>query len=61
LDIGSNGTAMIKMDKTGTKIGFFGSAGGPQVSVSGSRQGNQALASLINALAGLGLIKDSTS
>lgn len=48
---------------TGTKIGFFkfGSAAVTKQTVSGSRGGNAALASLLTALAAYGLITDSSS
>jgi hypothetical protein len=42
-------------------IGFFGAAGVSKPTVTGSRGGNAALASLLTALANLGLITDSTS
>ena len=45
----------------GTPVGFFGSTGGGKPTVSGSRGGNAALASLLTALASLGLITDSTT
>jgi hypothetical protein len=44
-----------------TKLGFYGTIGIVKPSVSGSRGGNAALASLISALAALGLVTDSTS
>ncbi len=44
-----------------TKLGFYGTTGIVKPSVSGSRGGNAALASLISALAALGLVTDSTS
>lgn len=42
-------------------IGFYGSAPGAKPTVTGSRDGNAALASLLSALSGLGLITDSTT
>jgi len=42
-------------------IGFFGHAPAAKPAVTGSRGGNAALASLLTALAGLGLLTDSTS
>lgn len=44
-----------------SKIGFFGAATAVKPTVTGSRGGNAALASLLTALAGLGLITDSTT
>lgn len=45
----------------GTTLGFYGAAAVTRPSVTGSRGGNAALASLITALATLGLITDSTT
>ncbi|MEU4169460.1 hypothetical protein AB0F46_21615 [Streptomyces sp. NPDC026665] len=45
----------------GTTLGFYGAAAVSKPSVTGSRGGNAALASLITALSTLGLITDSTS
>src|SRR6185436_19467078 len=42
-------------------LGFFGTPATAQPTVSGSRGANAALASLLTALAGLGLIVDSSS
>lgn len=42
-------------------LGFFGSAGTTKPTVTGSRGGNAALASLLTALAGLGILTDSSS
>jgi len=44
-----------------TKVGFFGTTGTGKQTVSGSRGGNAALASLLTKLAGMNLITDSTS
>jgi len=52
-------TNRIKCDATG--IGFFNSATVAKPTVSGSRGGNAALASLLTELANLGLITNSTS
>ena len=41
--------------------GFFGSIGGVKVAATGSRGGNAALTSLLTALAGYGLITDSST
>lgn len=46
---------------SGEKVGFFGATPVAQVNVTGSRGGNAALASLLTALASLGLITDSTT
>jgi hypothetical protein len=42
-------------------VGFFNATPAAKPTVTGSREGNAALASLISALAGLGLIADTTS
>ncbi len=44
-----------------TGIGFFATTPAAKPTVSGSRGGNAALASLLTGLAGLGLITDSTT
>ena len=54
---GSNGNMVISL----SGLGFFGAAPGAKPTVAGSRGGNAALASLLSALAGLGLITDSTT
>ena len=46
---------------TPTKMGFFNSTGATQQTVSGSRGGNAAVASLVTALANLGLVIDGTT
>jgi hypothetical protein len=51
----------IKFQVDGTGLGFFGAGTAPQPTVTGSRGGNVALASLLTALANLGLLVDSTS
>ena len=43
------------------RLGFFGSTPAAKPTVTGSRGGNAALASLLTALADLGLVSDSTS
>jgi hypothetical protein len=43
------------------KMGFFGHAAAAKPTVTGSKGGNEALASLITALSNLGLITDSTT
>lgn len=45
----------------GTTLGFYGAAAVAKPTVTGSRGGNAALASLLTALANLGLITDSTT
>ncbi|HSS40353.1 MAG TPA: hypothetical protein VLT58_16410, partial [Polyangia bacterium] len=42
-------------------LGFFGGSAAGKPTVSGSRGANAALASLLTALAGLGLLTDSSS
>lgn len=59
LDLKTNGTSRIKMDGTG--IGFFAATPAAKPTVTGSRGGNAALASLITALATLGLVTDSST
>lgn len=46
---------------TGDTVAFYGAAGSTQQTVTGSRGGNAALASLLTALATLGVIVDSSS
>lgn len=57
--IGGSATQYIRF-ADGT-MGFFGSAGTAQPTITGSRGANAALASLLTALAALGLIVDSSS
>ena len=45
----------------GGGVGFNGTAPGATPAVTGSRGGNEALASLLTALAGMGLITDGTT
>ncbi|MEE4598213.1 hypothetical protein V2J94_41330 [Streptomyces sp. DSM 41524] len=45
----------------GTTLGFYGATAASKPAVTGSRGGNAALASLITALATLGLVTDSTT
>lgn len=49
------------LDHDGTNVGFYGSAPVAKATVTGSRGGNAALASLLTALASLGLITNSTT
>jgi hypothetical protein len=44
-----------------TKLSFFGAASRTKPTVSGSRRGNDALASLLSALSSLGLVTDQTT
>lgn len=53
------GASKVRINSTG--IGFFGAAPSAKPTITGSRGGNAALASLITHLAALGLITDSTS
>ncbi len=56
-----NGSAIEMFRVGGSAIGFFGSGGIAQPTITGSRAGNAALADLLTNLAALGLIIDSTS
>jgi hypothetical protein len=58
--IRTNNLSRIKIGASG-EIGFFGVTPTAKPTVSGSRGGNAALASLLTALANLGLITDSTT
>jgi hypothetical protein len=49
------------LDGPGNKAGFYGATPASKPAVTGSRGGNAALASLISALATLGLVTDSTT
>lgn len=49
------------LNHDGSNVGFYGTAPAAKPTVTGSRGGNAALASLLTALAGLGLITDSSS
>lgn len=55
------GATVHTIDPDGNKLGFHGSAPVAKQTVTGSRGGNAALASLITALANLGLITDNTT
>lgn len=61
----SGGTARTHLDlgsnAVGTYIGFHGSAAIAKPTITGSRGGNAALASLLTALASYGLVTDSTT
>lgn len=56
-EVGTNGS----LRHLSTQLGFYGAAAANKPTVTGSRGGNAALASLLTALATLGLITDSTS
>ena len=56
-----NNAGVLKLGGTGGSVGFLGAAATARPAVTGSRGGNAALASLITALATLGLVTDSTS
>lgn len=53
--------AVHTLDGSGNKLGFHGATSVAQQTVTGSRGGNAALASLLTKLATLGLIVDGTS
>lgn len=56
----SKGTTVL-CDGTGDTLKFYGGTGATKQAITGSRGGNAALASLLTALATLGLITDSTT
>jgi hypothetical protein len=60
LDLRAVNTTLIRLGVSGA-LGFFGIAGTTKPTVTGSRGANAALASLLTALAGLGLLTDSSS
>lgn len=51
---------LVSLGKAGSRVGFYGSAGAVQQVVSGSDDGNQTLRSLVQALATMGLIVNSS-
>ena len=53
--------AALKLAGVGGSVGFYGAGGGTKPTVTGSKGANAALTSLLSALAGLGLITDSTT
>jgi len=59
VSVNAGGTTRMKADSTG--LGFFAATPVAKPTVTGSRGGNAALASLLTKLADLGLITDSTS
>ena len=61
LDATARDVTLRNMAMTGTLIGFFNHSVAAKPTVTGSRGGNAALASLLTGLAGLGLITDSST
>ena len=57
--VGAGSTNRMSFGDTG--IGFFAAPQAPKPTVVGSRGGNAALASLLTALSGLGLVTDNTT
>ena len=55
------GSVKHTLDGATNRVGFFGASPSSKPAVTGSRGGNAALASLITALATLGLITDNTT
>lgn len=55
------GTGSIILGLAGNKLGFFQAAGTTKQTITGSRGGNAALASLLTALAAYGIITDGTT
>lgn len=53
-------TGAVHIGNSASSLGFFGASPSARPSVSGSRGGNPALASLLAALAGLGLVTDAS-
>lgn len=61
-DLSTTGDVIVGDDlRVAGDVGFYGAGASGKPTVSGSRGGNAALNSLCNALAGLGLINNSTS
>ena len=62
LDVSANSASVFNSLSLSTnRIGFFGTGHTTKPTITGSRAGNAALASLLTGLAGLGLITDSTT
>jgi hypothetical protein len=61
LNLNTDTNAAVNISKSGGSIGAFGATATTRPTVSGSRGGNAALASLLTALATLGWITDSSS
>lgn len=58
---GQAGANALIIAKTGTRLGFLGTAPVVKQTVTGSKSANAALASLLTALANYGIITDSSS
>jgi len=54
-------TGTLSLGTASSQLGFFGVTGGTRPIITGSRAGNGALASLLSALAGLGVINDEST
>lgn len=61
LGLTAKGTGKVVIGASINGLGFFGSGGEVKQTITGSRSGNAALASLLTALGTYGLINDSTS
>lgn len=59
--IAARNDGLISIAPSGGTLQFFGGSGGGQPTVTGSRAGNAALASLLTGLAGMGLIVNSST
>jgi hypothetical protein len=55
------GTGGVQVDAAGGRVGFYGTTPVARPSITGSRGGNAALASLITQLASQGLVTDNTT
>jgi hypothetical protein len=58
---GVSGIQLDKQLQLRGNVGFYGTSPVPKPTVTGSREGNNALASLLTALASTGLLTDGTS
>ena len=56
-----SGNAQVAGDTNLQRVGFYGTAASAKQTVTGSKGGNVALTGLLNALAAMGLITDSTT
>lgn len=61
ISMNASSTGYVRLGTSLNSLAFFGQAGSSRPTVTGSRGGNAALASLLTALATLGLIVDSSS
>lgn len=61
VNLGVTDASAINIGRSGQSLGFFGTTATTKPTVTGSRGGNAALASLLTSLANLGLITDSTT